>query len=106
MTLSSLERLGECFHFGFSFHNSWTEQAGAHIEHVVYRLAVLGCQAGYVEAFPNTPAHLQLLFGPMQQVIQSLIIDLTVGSPAKGVLLSLQCARHQLGELAKQPHAL
>ena len=55
----------------------------AHIQHVIDGGAVLDGQIWHVEALACIPANLQLLFGPMQQVIQRLIVDLAVRGPAQ-----------------------
>ena len=54
---------------------------GAHIQHGVHRCAFLMGKARDVEPPASVPAHLQLLLSPVQQVIQRLIVDLTVRCP-------------------------
>lgn len=59
-----------------------TQQDDTHLQHVFYRGALLDSQLRDVEALAAVPPHLQLLLGPLQQIIQRLIVDLTVGRPA------------------------
>lgn len=53
-----------------------------YLEHVLHTAALLDSQLGHIEALAAVPPHLQLLLGELQQVIQRLIVDLTVRSPA------------------------
>ena len=54
----------------------------ANIQHVVDGRAVPDGQIRHMEAAPGIPAHLQLLPGPVQQIVERLIVDLAVGRPA------------------------
>lgn len=57
--------------------------ASAHIEHVGHGGAVLNKKVWDMKSPGRIPANGQLLLGPSKQVIQRLVIDFTVGRPAR-----------------------
>ena len=50
----------------------------AHLHHVVERAAAAHIQVRDIEPFTSVPAHRQLLLREFEQVIQTLVVDLTV----------------------------
>lgn len=54
----------------------------ANMKHVVDGRAVPDGQIWHMEAAPGIPAHLQLLPGPVKQIVERLVVDLAVGHPA------------------------
>lgn len=52
-----------------------------YLKHVFYTGALLDSQLRHIEALAAVPSHLQLLLGELQQVIQRLVVDLTVRRP-------------------------
>ena len=57
---------------------SLTVHCVPYLQHVFNRGALFDGQVWHVEALAAVPPHLQLLLRELQQVIQRLIVDLTV----------------------------
>ena len=52
-----------------------------YLEHVFHTVALFHSQLRHIEALAAVPSHLQLLLGELQQVVQCLVVDLTIGRP-------------------------